>query len=192
MNRFTRIISLISVIAAVCLLPSAAQAMDNDTGPAGDGGCHYTDSDGYDIPIDDGQDVFVDGKIVSCRGGTIIVTTAPLSVSPGGGKVISIKDIVGKATGTRVTLAQRLKAVKLQHTGLDQLRATGFKRTVGTVGAGSRQTDATCQKFADAAEKALDEQTSRTSRTTDRALVSLTQSFLKAGQAVGCSFQAKA
>ena len=41
------------------------------------GGCTYTDADGYDIPIDDGQDVFVDGKIVSCRGGTIVITTAP-------------------------------------------------------------------------------------------------------------------
>ncbi len=33
--------------------------------------------DGYDVPIDEGQDVFVDGKIVSCRGGSIVVTTAP-------------------------------------------------------------------------------------------------------------------
>jgi hypothetical protein len=45
--------------------------------PDGSGRCVYTDADGYDIPIDDGQDVFVDGKLVSCRGGTIVVTTAP-------------------------------------------------------------------------------------------------------------------
>jgi hypothetical protein len=58
------------------LAPTIAHATDNEpTGPCG--GCHYTDADGYDIPIDDGQEVFVDGKIVSCRGGSVVVTTAP-------------------------------------------------------------------------------------------------------------------
>jgi hypothetical protein len=45
-----------------CLAPATAHALPvNNEG----GGCRYTDKDGYDIPIDEGQDVFVDGKIVS-------------------------------------------------------------------------------------------------------------------------------
>ena len=36
-------------------------------GGGADGGCHYTDKDGYDIPIDDGQGVIVDGKTVTCQ-----------------------------------------------------------------------------------------------------------------------------
>lgn len=61
---------------AVIAFPATAHAADNEpTGPSS--GCTYTDADGYDIPIDEGQDVFVDGKIVSCRGGSIVVTTAP-------------------------------------------------------------------------------------------------------------------
>lgn len=63
-------------MAFVALAPATAHATDNEpTGPSG--GCHYTDADGYDIPIDEGQDVFVDGKIVYCRGGSIVITTAP-------------------------------------------------------------------------------------------------------------------
>jgi hypothetical protein len=57
--------------------PATAYAVDN-VPPPGRDGCNYTDADGYNIPIDDGQDVFVDGKIVSCRGGKITITTAPL------------------------------------------------------------------------------------------------------------------
>jgi hypothetical protein len=67
--------TLLGALAIVALAPATAHATDNDPTPGG--GCHYTDADGYDVPIDDGQDVFVDGKIVSCRGGTIVVTTAP-------------------------------------------------------------------------------------------------------------------
>lgn len=68
--------TLVGALAVLILAPATAYAADNEPTPGG-GGCTYTDADGYDIPIDDGQDVFVDGKIVSCRGGKIVVTTAP-------------------------------------------------------------------------------------------------------------------
>jgi hypothetical protein len=84
MTRFTRMVGLFSVMAALVALPAAAHAQDNNPNdPAGPGGCHHTDKDGYDIPIHDGETVFVDGKLVTCKGGTIIITTAPLSVRPG-------------------------------------------------------------------------------------------------------------
>ena len=83
LTRFQYAATLLGALAFVALAPATAHATDNEpTGPGG--GCHYTDKDGYDIPIDDGQDVLVDGKTVSCRGGTITVTTAPLR---GGGTV---------------------------------------------------------------------------------------------------------
>jgi hypothetical protein len=68
--------TLVGALAVLALAPATAHAVDNDPTPGG-GGCTYTDADGYDIPIDNGQDVFVDGKIVSCRDGKIVVTTAP-------------------------------------------------------------------------------------------------------------------
>ncbi|GFG48893.1 hypothetical protein CQY20_13940 [Mycolicibacterium agri] len=68
---------LLGAVGAFALAPATAHAVDNEPAPGGDKGCHYTDADGYDIPIDDGQDVFVDGKIVSCRGGQVIVTNPP-------------------------------------------------------------------------------------------------------------------
>jgi hypothetical protein len=68
--------TLLGALAILSIAPATAFAEDND--PSGPGGCHYTDADGYDIPIHNGEDVFVDGKIVSCRGGSIVVTTAPL------------------------------------------------------------------------------------------------------------------
>jgi hypothetical protein len=67
--------TLLGALAVVVLAPATAYAADDD--PSGPNGCHYTDADGYDIPIHDGEDVYVDGKIVSCRGGSIIVTTPP-------------------------------------------------------------------------------------------------------------------
>ncbi len=68
--------TLVGALGVLLLAPATAHAVDNDPTP-GSGGCTYTDADGYPVPIDDGQDVFVDGKIVSCRGGKIVVTTAP-------------------------------------------------------------------------------------------------------------------
>ncbi|MCV7155029.1 hypothetical protein [Mycolicibacterium pyrenivorans] len=67
--------TLLGAFAVLAVAPATAFAVDNEPAPAGS--CAYTDADGYPIPIDDGQDVFVDGKIVSCRGGTITITTAP-------------------------------------------------------------------------------------------------------------------
>lgn len=76
LTRFQYAATLLGALAVVALAPATAHATDNEPNGPG-GGCHYTDADGYDVPIDEGQDVFVDGKIVSCRGGTIVVTTAP-------------------------------------------------------------------------------------------------------------------
>jgi len=55
--------TLVGALAVVALALATAHALpvNNNEG----GGCHYTDKDGYDIPIDEDQDVFVDGKIVS-------------------------------------------------------------------------------------------------------------------------------
>ena len=79
-------------MAVFALAPATAQALpvNNNEG----GGCHYTDKDGYDIPIDDGQSVLVDGKTVSCSGGTITVSFAPKNGGAGaqqqqGGTVLS-------------------------------------------------------------------------------------------------------
>lgn len=69
--------TIFGAFAVLAVAPATAFAVDNETTPGV--GCTYTDADGYPIPIDDGQDVFVDGKIVSCRGGTITITTAPQS-----------------------------------------------------------------------------------------------------------------
>jgi hypothetical protein len=74
LTRFQYAATLLGALAFVALAPATANAQP--VGPTG-GGCTYTDADGYDIPIDEGQDVFVDGKIVSCRGGSIVVTTPP-------------------------------------------------------------------------------------------------------------------
>ena len=82
LNRFQYAATLLGAMAFVALAPGIANATDNEPGPTGDG-CHYTDADGYDIPIDEGQDVFVDGKIVSCRGGSIVTTSAPKAGAAG-------------------------------------------------------------------------------------------------------------
>ena len=75
LTRFQYAATLFGALAFVALAPATANALP--VNGAGDAGCVYTDADGYDIPIDEGQDVFVDGKIVSCRGGTIVVTNPP-------------------------------------------------------------------------------------------------------------------
>ena len=81
LTRFQYAATLLGTLAFVALAPATAHATDNEPTPGG--GCTYTDADGYDIPIDEGQDVFVDGKIVSCRGGTIVVTTPPKAGAAG-------------------------------------------------------------------------------------------------------------
>jgi hypothetical protein len=80
LTRFQYPATLVGALAFVALAPAIAHAQP--VGPTG-GGCTYTDADGYDIPIDEGQDVFVDGKIVSCRGGTIVVTNPPKAGAAG-------------------------------------------------------------------------------------------------------------
>jgi hypothetical protein len=73
LTRFQYAATLLGALAFVALAPATANAQP--VNGAGDGGCHYTDKDGYDIPIDDGQSVIVDGKTVSCSGGTITVSS---------------------------------------------------------------------------------------------------------------------
>ncbi|MDT5151203.1 MAG: hypothetical protein QOI01_2936 [Mycobacterium sp.] len=73
LTRFKYAATLLGAMAVFALAPATAYAQPVNNG-AGDGGCHYTDKDGYDIPIDDGQSVLVDGKTVSCSGGTITVS----------------------------------------------------------------------------------------------------------------------
>jgi len=75
-SRFNYATALLGALAAFALAPATAHALPTGNG-AGDGGCHYTDKDGYDIPIDDGQSVIVDGKTVTCSGGTITVSAPP-------------------------------------------------------------------------------------------------------------------
>ena len=86
--------TVLGAFGILAVAPATAFAVDDNPAPQ-PGSCTYTDADGYPIPIDDGQDVFVDGKIVSCRGGKIVITTAPQRGSVGG------KDTVdGGGTGT--------------------------------------------------------------------------------------------
>ena|SRR6476620_11009054 len=81
-SRFNYATALLGALAAFALAPATAHALPTGNG-AGDGGCHYTDKDGYDIPIDDGQSVVVDGKTVTCSGGTITTTKSNVdSVRP--------------------------------------------------------------------------------------------------------------
>jgi hypothetical protein len=69
--------TLVGALAVVALAPATAHAQPINHNEGG--GCHYTDKDGYDIPIDEGQSVIVDGKTVSCSGGSIVVASAPAS-----------------------------------------------------------------------------------------------------------------
>ena len=68
--------TLLGALSVLLVAPATAHAVDNEQTP-GSAGCNYTDAEGYNIPIDDGQTVFVDGKLVTCKGGQITVTTAP-------------------------------------------------------------------------------------------------------------------
>jgi hypothetical protein len=77
LTRFQYAATLLGALAFVALAPATAHALP--VNGAGDGGCTYTDKDGYPIPIDDGQSVIVDGKTVTCSGGTITVSNAPNS-----------------------------------------------------------------------------------------------------------------
>jgi hypothetical protein len=79
LSGFKYAATILGAFAVLAVAPATAFAEDNQPTPGGGGGsCSYSDKDGYNIPMDDGQDVFVDGKIVSCRNGKITVTIAPL------------------------------------------------------------------------------------------------------------------
>jgi hypothetical protein len=73
-NNFKFAAMLLGALAVLTIAPATAFGEDNPSGP---GGCDYTDADGYTIPLDNGEDVSIDGKIVSCRRGSIVVTTPP-------------------------------------------------------------------------------------------------------------------
>lgn len=76
LSRFKYAATLFGAMAILAIAPATAHADDDGPNPSG-GGCTYVDTDGYEVPIDDGQDVFVDRETVSCRGEKIVVTTAP-------------------------------------------------------------------------------------------------------------------
>ncbi len=80
MTNTKRIASLFIVLSSLAV-PTAAFAVDDldDSSPAGDGGCFYTDEDGYDIPIFDGEGVIVDGKLVTCNDGELTIKRSPTS-----------------------------------------------------------------------------------------------------------------
>ena len=48
-TRFKYAATLVGALAIVAFAPATAYAADND--PSGPGGCHYSDADGYNIPI---------------------------------------------------------------------------------------------------------------------------------------------
>jgi hypothetical protein len=68
--------TVLGAFGILAMAPATAFAVDDEP-TSGSGRCSYADADGYRVPIDDGQNVFVDGKFVSCRDGKIVVTTAP-------------------------------------------------------------------------------------------------------------------
>ncbi len=95
MTTTKHIASLLIVLSSLAV-PTAAFAADDldDSSPAGDGGCFYTDEDGYDIPIFDGEGVIVDGKLLTCEDGELTIERAPRSrwsrsVTPVGGDVLA-------------------------------------------------------------------------------------------------------
>jgi hypothetical protein len=71
-NKFAA--TLLGALAVLTIAPATAFGEDNSSGP---GGCDYTDADGYTVPLRNGEDASLDGKIVSCRRGSIVVTMPP-------------------------------------------------------------------------------------------------------------------
>ncbi|WP_099041703.1 hypothetical protein [Mycobacterium neglectum] len=114
-NNFKYAATLLGALAIFAIAPATAFAEDND--PSGPSGCHYTDADGYDIPIHNGEDVFVDGKIVSCRGGSIVVTTPPARGSdvrgPLGGGNLPVLSEVGSEQPTPTTKTPKLPVLNV-------------------------------------------------------------------------------
>ena len=99
--------TVLGAFGILAMAPATAFAVDNEPTPGG--GCHYTDVGGFDVPIDEGQDVVVDGKIVSCRGGKSVITTAPQRADVGGkGTVVGgAGPVGGKGTVGRAPIFDR-------------------------------------------------------------------------------------
>jgi hypothetical protein len=76
MTGFKAAATVLGAFAIIVIAPTTAHATDNE--PGGGASCSYTDADGSHLPMDDGQDVSVDGKIVSCRNGKVTVTSPPV------------------------------------------------------------------------------------------------------------------
>src|SRR5215218_10892710 len=72
-NKFAA--TLLGALAVLTIAPATAFGEDNSSGPSG---CDYTDADGYTVPLRNGEDTSLDGKIVSCRRGSIVVTVPPV------------------------------------------------------------------------------------------------------------------
>ncbi|HVE68668.1 MAG TPA: hypothetical protein VNB64_08830 [Solirubrobacteraceae bacterium] len=126
MSHLKRTFTLFGIIAALAAIPATAHATDNDTGPAGPGGCIVKDGDGYEIPVHDGESVFVDGKIFTCRGGTVIVTAPPSRQVDGGsatGQVATCRTRVLR----KIAPARRTR-LALRTANLACLRATQLAR----------------------------------------------------------------
>lgn len=124
MIQFKRTVTLFGVVAALAAIPATANAADND--PSGPGGCTVTDSDGYDIPVHDGESVFVDGKIYTCRGGTVIVTEPP-SREVGGGSATDQVATCRTRVLRRIAPARRTR-LTLRTANLACLRAAKVAR----------------------------------------------------------------
>ncbi|MGO4445471.1 hypothetical protein AB4Z42_19140 [Mycobacterium sp. 2YAF39] len=67
-NTFAAI--LFGALAVLAIAPATAFGEN----PSDPGGCDYTDADGATIALRNGEDASVDRKVVSCRGGSIVVT----------------------------------------------------------------------------------------------------------------------
>ena len=98
LTRFKYAATLLGALAVVALAPAVANAQPVQNN--GSGGCTYTDKDGYEIPIDDGQSVLVDGKTVTCRGGSIVVASKG-GVKPNGPSKIGVLADLPRTTAIR-------------------------------------------------------------------------------------------
>lgn len=103
LKRFQYAATLLGALAIVTLAPATAHADDNGSGGPS-GGCHYTDPDGYDIPIDEGQGVIVGGKTVTCTGGKIVVSNA---TNISGGRPVHVNPNLPVLTRNALTLQAR-------------------------------------------------------------------------------------
>jgi hypothetical protein len=105
-NKFAA--TLLGALAVLTIAPATAFGEDNSSGP---GGCDYTDADGYTVPFRNGEDASLDGKIVSCRRGTIVVTTPPVRGSDVRGPLAGLGNLA-VPTQASITAPDPLKTPK--------------------------------------------------------------------------------